>query len=153
VTFLSPLSSATHAFSDSVFYCAHNFVSPIIYVIGLLACEFVLGLKFYNSSGSSKLVASKEFRILSFCCFSSLPTLPFGTGRNCRVDIIQLVNKIRFRNQVLCAHFLFYTCKLDVSTHKPEIHVHIFCSTQNLKPNTYETFHTHKEYTETSILF
>jgi hypothetical protein len=73
VTFLSPLSSAIRAFSDSVFYCAYNFVSSIIHVIGLLACEFLLGLKFYNLSDSSEYVASREFRILSFFFFSRLP--------------------------------------------------------------------------------
>jgi hypothetical protein len=130
VTFLSPLSSAIRAFSDSVFYCAPSFVSAIIHVIGLLACEFLLGLKLYNLSGSSEFVASREFKVLSFCCFSRLPIpFPSATEKNCRDDIIQLVNKIRFINQVLCAHFLFYIHKLDVSTHKFEIHVHIFCST------------------------
>ena len=53
-----------------------------------------------TSSCSSEFLASREFRILSFCCFSRLPIpFPSATGRNCRNDMIQLVHKISLLRQ------------------------------------------------------
>ena len=53
-----------------------------------------------TSSCSSEFLASREFRILSFCCFSRLPIpFPSATGRNCRNDMIQFVHKISLLRQ------------------------------------------------------
>ena len=53
-----------------------------------------------TSSCSSEFLASRELRILSFCCFSRLPIpFPSATGRNCRNDMIQLVHKISLLRQ------------------------------------------------------
>ena len=71
----------------------------------LYVSVWILKLALPTSSVSSEFLASREFRILSFCCFSRLPIpFPSATGRNCRNGIIQPVNKIslqryRLRNQ------------------------------------------------------
>jgi hypothetical protein len=50
---------------------------------------WILKLALLTSSGSSEFLASRELRILSFCCFSRLPIpFPSATGRNCGNIII-----------------------------------------------------------------
>ena len=63
-------------------------------------CDGIQELALPTSSCSSEFLASREFRILSFCCFSRLPIpFPSATGRNCRNDMIQLVHKISLLRQ------------------------------------------------------
>lgn len=52
------------------------------------------------TSSCSEFLASRDFRILSFCCFPMLPIpFPSATGRNCRNDMIQLVHKFSLQRQ------------------------------------------------------
>ena len=61
--------------------------------------DWILELALPTSS-CSEFLASREFRILSFCCFSRLPIpFPSAIGRNCRNDVIQLVHKFSLQRQ------------------------------------------------------
>ena len=51
-----------------------------------------------TSNGSSKFLASRLFRILSFCCFSRLPIpFPSTTGRNCRKATVKLTKLSNYK--------------------------------------------------------